>query len=384
MFGMSGTFAYNVSLCIYYFCAIAIGMEEKKIKRRIEPFLLHGTPMLAGVISALPALFNDMYNPTIDIFAWCAPHPYPYECIFRDDVECIRGLKEGTTYHYRLRINVSIALSLFVTLVCLSSVLIKVRRIEGSLEKASKLYRSHPAYQRMIHKHHDSKVVFVQSLIYFGSCLTCQLPLFLGFNCVLLNIANEVRLDKAILVLFPLQGFFNFMIFMSHKILLLKQLDGNENISIFRSVLILLRDKLPMEPCYISRIVIVDMRRAGHLEENDDVESSSIGDNYSYFEWNAEDEDGAQEKITVHQDGNENEDSNEPCQAPQRIDGINSDHVNVNHIQQSLPEAMSNGISSMVSYPSSQSSGNQSDLSGTAKSSGMQWYDRSFMNYMEN
>ena len=61
--------AYNGSLCVYYACAIAFRLQEKQIRKRIEP-LIHGVPLIIGLSPAISISMHKMYMVTINE-VWC-------------------------------------------------------------------------------------------------------------------------------------------------------------------------------------------------------------------------------------------------------------------------------------------------------------------------
>jgi len=95
-FGLVTTYHSNSMLCVYYACAIAFAMEERKIKKYVEP-IIHGLPFLMGLVPSLFFLSNNLYNPqmgnSLPYTAWCTPSGYPMHCGAGKEMECIRGFK---------------------------------------------------------------------------------------------------------------------------------------------------------------------------------------------------------------------------------------------------------------------------------------------------
>jgi len=87
---------YNVSLCVYYACAIALRFSEKNIRKYVQPFLLT-LPIATGLWIAAPPLFHELYNPptTTMSCAWCNPTTYPDRNFCADNSECILRGKEA-------------------------------------------------------------------------------------------------------------------------------------------------------------------------------------------------------------------------------------------------------------------------------------------------
>ena len=77
---------YNCMLCIYYMLIIRSGWSETKI-RKIEPFL-HVIPLVVGLTMGIAGLPLTLYNPS----GWlCWYAPYPGNCLNDPDVPCERG-----------------------------------------------------------------------------------------------------------------------------------------------------------------------------------------------------------------------------------------------------------------------------------------------------
>ena len=320
LFGIVTMFSYNVSLCVYYACAIAIAMKEETIIRKIEPFL-HAIPVVLGLICSLPPLLVDMYNPAVGNVSWCFSQPYPTECAFEVDLECIRGLKPKGNVSVPLVLLISLS---FLTIVAsLLSVWFKVRKNESALTRMRRIYREHPAYRRIYIKHVDSKDVLVQSLWYIGAFSISLFPaglraVFFGGSKAHMNIGvtgtgsppsiHLVRLDKAILVLLPLNGFFNFIIFMCHKIQIRRKLQPN--MSVWTAFSGILFEKTINEPCFISRISRVEVRRPVFHNEDEEDEDEKVDTQENLVEWNVEDERGSHMRIQMAFGSNDSDNDN--------------------------------------------------------------------------
>eukprot|EP00557_Chaetoceros_sp_GSL56_P005372 CAMPEP_0176488746 /NCGR_PEP_ID=MMETSP0200_2-20121128/6887_1 /TAXON_ID=947934 /ORGANISM="Chaetoceros sp., Strain GSL56" /LENGTH=458 /DNA_ID=CAMNT_0017885777 /DNA_START=1 /DNA_END=1377 /DNA_ORIENTATION=+ len=255
-FGIACMFNYNAMLCVYYACAIAFTMREKKIKKYVEP-ILHGLPIIAGLTCAVPPLFHQMYNPGISAYAWCGPLPYPDECTFYPGVECIRGnAKMKKILQYLMSTNI-ISAFVFIS-VSLLLVVFKVIQTDRVLLQISKLYRDrgHSEMERVLQRHRNTKVVILQAFSYITAFLLSVLPpLLLSIGAIDYNSGNIAdSFEKVSLALLPLQGFFNFFIFVSHKVYNYRR--GHDDVSISR-VLFLLFFSSAHEPFFISRISVV-------------------------------------------------------------------------------------------------------------------------------
>jgi hypothetical protein len=259
-FGVTAMYNYNAMLCVYYACAIAFTMRERNIKRYVEP-LLHGLPILAGLSFSVPPLFFDMYNPGISAYAWCGAVPYPDECTVYDVIECIRGsAKMKKVLVYLMSVSV-ISVFAFIT-VSLVLVVVKVIQTDRVILQISKLYRDrgHPEMEKVLKRHKNTKVVIIQAFSYIAAFLLGVLPpLLLTVGAIDNNggptgqgLADSS--EKLFLILLPLQGFFNFVIFVSFKVYNYRRV--HRDVSTCR-VLNLLFCSSAHEPFFISRISVV-------------------------------------------------------------------------------------------------------------------------------
>ncbi len=119
--------------------------------------------------------------------------------------------------------------------------------------------------------HRNTKIIIVQALAYIGSFLFSLLfPLLrsqIGFyKGRVMGIFSHKLLEQLALVFMPLQGFFNALIFISHKIYNYRRV--NEDVSRFEVLKLLFRGSMD-EPVLLSRISRIDIL-AG--DEGADVE----------------------------------------------------------------------------------------------------------------
>jgi hypothetical protein len=222
-FGLGCVLNYNAMLCVYYACAIAFTMRERNIKKYIEP-LLHGIPLLSGLVFSVPPLFYDMYNPGISIYAvsaWCGPVSYPNECNVYSDIECIRGNSKMSKV-----VRIIIAFYIFyifcVIFLSLGLVIWKVIQTDCMIKQIVKIYKKHGHRDmtKVLEKHRNTKAVVIQAVSYIIAFLLGVIPPlsvgFIGRNEGLVETAS--LFEKLTLVFLPLQGFFNFIIFVSFKV----------------------------------------------------------------------------------------------------------------------------------------------------------------------
>lgn len=69
--GVNGSVLYSISLSVYFLFAIQFEVEERKLKKRIEPFL-HAIPVSYTLFTGVYLYIKDYYNPAGTV-CWIAP-----------------------------------------------------------------------------------------------------------------------------------------------------------------------------------------------------------------------------------------------------------------------------------------------------------------------
>ena len=259
-FGMLSTYGYNAMLCLYYACAITFGMKERSIEKFVEP-ILHALPLMFALVYATLPLFYDLYNPSVTNFAWCGLTPYPATCV-REEYECVRG--GSGQYIIKLLGPMSIGILFVIIIGSLTSVLWKVLMTRRLLTKLSNNYANYlteTEIKQLMSKLHDTKAIFIQALAYITAFLLGICPLFLRAIRVVNAYGDSkedfdrlASVDKITYFFTPLQGFFNLIIFVSHKVYNYRRVNEDESIC---NVLLKLFLTPIHDPCFISRISIV-------------------------------------------------------------------------------------------------------------------------------
>jgi len=259
-FGMVCMFNYNAMLCVYYACAIAFVMQETNIKKYVEP-KLHTIPILAGLSLSVPPLFYEMYNPGIAVYAWCGPVTYPNTCGPDVDIECIRGNSDMKRI---LQIILSSVMTYVFLLIFLplTMVIWKIIQTDRVMTEISKLYDKcgyDEDMQQVLNKQRNIKAVLLQAVSYIAAFLLGAIPPVLLAQRAVTTVGKSQDgstslLERLMLVFLPLQGFFNFFIFVSHKVYNYRRV--HHDVSVCRVLYILFRTSFH-DPCFISRMFIV-------------------------------------------------------------------------------------------------------------------------------
>jgi len=224
-FGMISMYAYNGMLCVYYACAIAFAMRELKIKKYVEP-ILHGFPLVLGLGLAIPPLFFELYNPDITAFPSCQIIPYPGSCMTHV-VDCIRGDPEVMAKMLPV-LYLIIPLDLIIIFISMVLVIRAVIRTDRLLKTVTAVFvdSENINIQQEVERQRRTKASLLQAVSYvLAFALTLLFPLmrltlyFTNFTSTQDEENKSFALfDKLTLVFLPLQGFFNFVIFLCFKV----------------------------------------------------------------------------------------------------------------------------------------------------------------------
>jgi len=207
--GMQTMFAYNGMLCIYYTCAIAFKMQEKDIRNKVEPFI-HGVPLLLGLGSVILGLIFDLYNPI---------HEMPFCVIF----PLSNSRANVASKIFRVLPLSLIGGLLVVILVSFSLIIWRVRKDAGKcipVADADNQGDNIQIEKRMKAVHRNTKLISAQSLAYVGAfLLTLAFPFMRSIAVSSTSQSNGfyVMMGKCMVIFSPMQGFFNFIIFLWHK-----------------------------------------------------------------------------------------------------------------------------------------------------------------------
>jgi len=215
---------YNAILWIYYLCSIRFRMRDAIFRRCLEPFL-YLYAIVFSVVMPMLVWHYEQFNPSPIFLTWCAASRYPWWCYEdSEDEECSHERGQPVRA-FKLFFVLNLHVFLVAGTVIISMVVIiwhvysqeRLMRAymaanDGGNERRLNAYRSDVQY---------TKEVVFQALMY-------TLAFCAGwYNLLFFTVADrdrrapyEPHLAKeiALLVLRPLQGFFNLIIFIHHKV----------------------------------------------------------------------------------------------------------------------------------------------------------------------
>jgi hypothetical protein len=262
--GVIGTALYMASLSLYYVLTVTgySSMHDQNVSRKLE-IALHAVPILWVTVTGVFMTATNSFNFSGHV---CFIAPLPLNCINDPDVECVRGAR---AFDYRwwfafFPLFICCGFIILCMLFLIWTVLHQWRRTDrfhganviqryrqqsmsphNDEEQTRRRRRSSllslfspqdpsdPSQQHQRRQHRPDEVTETmnQALLYIaGFLLTYIIPL--------VNIIVRMRTGKAIIVLYlianflsPLQGFFNFFIFIRPRLAMLRHSHPNMRFS---------------------------------------------------------------------------------------------------------------------------------------------------------
>jgi len=234
MFGTTTMYVYNIALSVYYACIIAFSMSEKKMKKCVEP-LLHLFPVIIGLSLSLPFLVLEMFNPAPRAAAWCAMTRLPYNCEEKGwnhtvpPPKCDRGSPES---HERMTMVITVVSSfeMVCIFVCLFLTCRKVAATYANVRGLLSLddLQSGRRYAEQLRQFSSLRATFLLSVSYIIAVFLTMLPPLIALWQPPERAKHYYNIHY---VIFPLQGFFNFLIFISGKICHHRRVDSEISVA---------------------------------------------------------------------------------------------------------------------------------------------------------
>lgn len=221
--GTTSVLLISSLLYIYYLCSLVFQMSDAKFRKYVE------TPFIMGIIGFMFYLliaqidFENM-NPSPKAI-WCTNDKYPFDCntdLDDGEQEC-RG-RDGVGDDYDKNTFSVIVLVFAILILVMFLIIFFFYRNERKLQKltlpdeenentTSADERIRSIIDELKEKRAETRRITKQSLLYITAFFTTWAFPMLYFYL------HENHLIAALrLLLFPLQGLFNFMIFLYHKV----------------------------------------------------------------------------------------------------------------------------------------------------------------------
>ncbi len=279
-FGIMATLNYNISLFLYYLLSIRYKKSDEKIKKCIEP-LMHFASILLALPGPVMGLYGELLNP-YPYSSWCTLHNIPYYCKLADDdaASCIvRGrpgiLREICVLYTVVLLMLAFILQILFFVLTVNAVYMQeryIKRVMRDMRRFGNTSERMLATSRRRHSH--TKVLLVQGVAYLIAFVVCQIPSFAKFR--------EERRSRWGLQIYhascrPLQGFFNFLIFIGHKAYDMKTMDPQ--LSLRKAIISVLidREEKKVVLSSISLVCIDDeIHFDGDVDSEDDHEDNEL------------------------------------------------------------------------------------------------------------
>jgi len=221
-FGGLCTSMYNASLMVYFYLSIHNRMSDANISRCIEPFL-HIASVGYGLVLGIAFLVFELYNPT-PFVPWCTIIMYPWWCTGPGGTDeshiakncLLRGNEKGIP-PLRGVLGISFIFILVVVLYSLINIVWTIYSQEKLLLFSVRQTNYYIAANNIIAQDlRYTKVIFRQSLLYVCAYLLVNIfPVISLFGS---SLRLQPWFQVTQLSLRPLQGFFNLIIFLNHKV----------------------------------------------------------------------------------------------------------------------------------------------------------------------
>jgi hypothetical protein len=247
---------YNCSLCFYYLSVVKYNKTDEYIRTKLEP-LFHGLPIAAACIAAITGLATQSFNSTL---VNCFPATYsPPHCTGYEDGDIPEGFNipcgRGSDVNYGFLIFLvlkTVVIEPSVIIVTMTMMYLEVRKIEKKLQKygvgalranlQSRLDEAEPDFRSSVFSRLSRSSVFSKlrksreshqsiSLRSNNSSRQSRTVLHRAISYAIANVATFIFpaivlirhiagvdpgiyvWEKLALFLFPMQGFFNFLVF---------------------------------------------------------------------------------------------------------------------------------------------------------------------------
>ncbi len=220
--GAMASIVYNASLSVYYLCSLKYNMSDEDFKRRIEPSL-HIFSIVPAIIIPIFTIDSGEIHPDPRGATWCQTVSYPWWC---KGEECIGGT-EFTLSPLDLFGGFIVFASPLVIIICMVLITMGVYGEEQMNARNYEELQMNARNEDMCllevqpHIFNNIKIITKQALAYSSVSL-------LNFGTVVGFPAADLFLDRGIitippsmdivfLVLRPMQGLLNAIIFIGHK-----------------------------------------------------------------------------------------------------------------------------------------------------------------------
>ena len=209
--GLNASPLYNCSLCLYYLIEIKFTHLTEHMNR-IEVYL-HLIPISLPLVLSSYILANDEFQPNS---SGCFPGALqPFECRFNPAVECEEPIKE----HMIITLSWSFIVFILVPLIISVSMIVIYREVAFQ-ERSNRNFRYSFSSRGSTVAHRNTTAARNRATAYsLAWLLAWSVPFIIVFKRVILRDEDgfPFALSLARTALHPLQGLFNFMVYIHPK-----------------------------------------------------------------------------------------------------------------------------------------------------------------------
>jgi hypothetical protein len=215
--GTGLVFCMNGILNIYYLCTLRYNMTEKMFRCYLEIPLYIVSLVIFITLPSTALLNQELLNPNPS-YPVCVSSTYPLDCTKADNPEC-RG--DGGRGAFVPLFNCTITLFFFTLMITMALIVHSFYRNARSLRKALKDKPSQEIdakYEALQYAQESSGIITRQALMYIAAFLITWV---FGFVHSVFSISgnDNKELSSVLRLIFqPLQGLFNLVIFVYHKV----------------------------------------------------------------------------------------------------------------------------------------------------------------------
>ena len=195
---------YYCGLSLVFLLYVTKGKGIRFVEKWIEP-IVHVLVWTVALSTAIAGLVTELYNSNGQ---FCYIEPYPYNCDFEQYVDCTRG-EDATTFLYVFGAGL-VAVPYFGTTILMTALYYAVWDQDRKLRKR---------YGDLWNGNMDRlKKIKIQAFLYIGGFFVVWIWTSIRLILEMLGIESPFWLEAVATFTLPLQGFFNFMIFVRQPI----------------------------------------------------------------------------------------------------------------------------------------------------------------------
>lgn len=218
--GAVTTPCYNAGICLYYLLIIRYHLTDGTIRKRVEPWLLLLPPLISTSVG-IYLFAKDFYNPSLG--CPCFIGEFPDNCSTSSSVECERGETVFEDFAVIFIYGLLFILVPLVIFLSMTHIYITVRKMERRITQQNPNSTPIPMSSEQAGRSNSmqySRKAFNRGVAYSSAWLLAFIFPMVMFYQEIFGASGETSFAIRVLVaLFnPLQGFFNFCVFITPKI----------------------------------------------------------------------------------------------------------------------------------------------------------------------